>query len=74
MHAKPGDRIVIKGRHVGDSERSGEILEVRGADGTPPYLVRWETSRSVGLFYPGSDAVIEQQNAKRKSRAAADRS
>ena len=41
MHAAVGDRIHVSGTHVADHERDGEVLEVRGKDGTPPYVVPW---------------------------------
>jgi hypothetical protein len=59
MRAAVGDRIVIKGHHVGEPDRDAEILEVRGPDGGPPYLVRWSDDGHEGLFFPGSDAVVE---------------
>ena len=59
MQARVGDRIVIRGHHVGESIRDGEILDVRGPDGGPPYIVRWEDSGHETLFFPGSDALIE---------------
>ena len=59
MQASVGDRIVIKGHHVGEPDRDGEVLEVRGAEGGPPYLVRWEDSGREGLFFPGPDAVVQ---------------
>lgn len=55
----PGDRIVIKGHHVGEHERDGEILEVLGEDGGPPYLVRWSDDGHVSEFFPSSDAHVE---------------
>jgi len=58
MRANIGDRVVIRSRNVGVPERCGKIVEVRGADGTPPYLVEWDGG-SQGVFYPGSDATIE---------------
>ncbi|MGV3760183.1 MAG: DUF1918 domain-containing protein [Actinomycetota bacterium] len=58
MHAQVGDRIVIVGHKVGEHERDGEILEVRGEDGGPPFLVRWSDDGHEGLFFPGSDARI----------------
>ena len=42
MQAKPGDRIVIKGHHIGEPDRDCEVIDVRGPDGGPPYVVRWE--------------------------------
>ena len=56
MHAKPGDRIIIKGHHIGEPDRDGEVLEARGPDGGPPYLVRWGDSGHTGLLFPGADA------------------
>lgn len=41
MQAQVGDGLTVKGRHQGDEDRHGEIIQVIGADGTPPYLVRW---------------------------------
>lgn len=35
MKANVGDRLVIKGHHVGEHERDAEILEVRGEAGGP---------------------------------------
>ena len=34
VHAAVGDRLIVRGTHVDDSERDGEILEVRGEGGT----------------------------------------
>ncbi len=59
MKAAVGDRIVIKGHHIGEHERDAEILEVRGADGGPPYVVRWDDDGHEGLFFPGPDASVE---------------
>ena len=60
MQARVGDRIVIRGHRVGEPIRDGEILEVRGPDGGPPFIVRWEDTGHETLFFPGSDALIEQ--------------
>jgi hypothetical protein len=35
------------------------VVEVRGPDGTPPFVVRWDDSGHEVLFFPGPDAVIE---------------
>jgi hypothetical protein len=59
MKARVGDRLVIHGHRVGEPERDAEILEVRGTDGEPPYLVRWSDDGHEGLVYPGSDAYVE---------------
>lgn len=65
MNGNVGDQIVCKGRRVGAAERRGEILEVRGADGGSPYLVRWADGTE-GLIYPGSDATIEPTKGRRR--------
>jgi hypothetical protein len=59
MKAAVGDRLVIKGHHVGERDRDAEILEVRGEGGQPPWVVRWNDDGHEGLFFPGADAVIE---------------
>jgi hypothetical protein len=39
------------------------VIEVRGRDGGPPYVVRWSDGHE-GLTYPGPDAhVLESGNA-----------
>lgn len=58
MHGSVHDRITVLSPHVGEPNRDGEILEVRGTDGTPPYLVRWSDTGHEALFFPESDAVI----------------
>lgn len=59
MHAAVGDRLVVHSPHVGGPDRDGEVLEVRHADGTPPYVVRWEDSGRETLFFPGPDVTVQ---------------
>jgi hypothetical protein len=59
LRGAPGDRLVIRGHHTGEPERDGEILEVLGEDGAPPFLVRWEEDGRVSRAYPGSDSYIQ---------------
>jgi hypothetical protein len=68
MMAKVGDRLVLEGTHVGDHRRAGLIIEVRNADGTPPYLVRWLDDGHEAFVYPGVGARIEQTDADEDSR------
>lgn len=63
MKAQVGDRIVVRGHHVGEPDRHGEILEVRGDDGAPPYVVRWDNDEQEHVFFPGSDAIVEHDSA-----------
>jgi hypothetical protein len=55
--ASPGDRVIVHGHHQGEHARDGEILEVQGKNGGPPYLVRWTDGR-VSSLYPSSDVLI----------------
>jgi hypothetical protein len=57
MKAHVGDHIVVTAPTTGGAVRDGEIAEVRGTDGGPPYVVRWSQG-GTGLYYPGSDAHI----------------
>ncbi len=66
MQAARGDRLVIKGHHVGEPDRDAEILEVKAADGAPPWLVRWSDDGHEGLFFPGPDATIEHFEVHRR--------
>jgi hypothetical protein len=61
MKASVGDRIIVKGLHLGEPDRDGEILAVEGADGSPPYQVRWQADGHVSLFFPCVDAIVEHQ-------------
>lgn len=64
MNASVGDRIIVRGHQVGDPNRDGVIVEVHGADGQPPYVVRWSDGHE-GLFFPGSDATVEHAEPAR---------
>jgi hypothetical protein len=58
MKAQVGDELVVKGRHVGDPDRTGVIIKVIGEAGGPPYLVRWGDGHE-SSFYPTSGTVAE---------------
>jgi hypothetical protein len=34
------------------------ITEVRSADGSPPYVVRWLANDHIATVYPGPDALV----------------
>jgi hypothetical protein len=36
MQATVGDRVIIKGRHLGEPEGDGVIIALAGPDGQPP--------------------------------------
>jgi hypothetical protein len=50
LHARPGDRLVVRGHHTGEPQRDGEILKVLGQNGAPPYFVRWSDGHESELF------------------------
>ena len=57
MRAQVGDQLVVEGRTTNVPQQRGEVIEVRGEDGAPPYVVRWADGHE-GLVYPGPDAHI----------------
>ena len=58
MQAIAGDRLHVHSRNVGDPDRIAEIVEVRGEQGAPPYLVRFPDGHET-LMFPGPDSVVE---------------
>ncbi|HEY3007832.1 MAG TPA: DUF1918 domain-containing protein [Micromonosporaceae bacterium] len=58
MQATIGDRLHVHSNTVGAKDRVGEIVEVRGSNGGPPYLVRYPDGHE-SLVYPGPDCVVE---------------
>lgn len=66
MKAQVGDKLVIRGHKVGEHERVGRIVEVRGADGEAPWVVEWDDSEGQHLFWPGSDAEVIHQPLARE--------
>jgi len=59
MQASIGDKITVHSRRVGEPGRHGVITELRRADGSPPYVVRWEDGHEV-VFYPSADCTISR--------------
>lgn len=43
---------------MSQADRTCEVLEVEGVDGSPPYVVRWMDSGHSGVFFPGSDVLV----------------
>ena len=70
MQASVGDRLHIHGHAVGDPDRMGEIVEVKGQAGGPPYLVRFDDGHT-RLVFPGPDAVIEARKGRSRGGGAA---
>jgi hypothetical protein len=58
MRAAVGDRLHVHGRTVGSPDQTSEIIEIRGEDGAPPYLVRHADGHEA-LVFPGADTSLE---------------
>ena len=57
MRAQVGERLLFHGQKVGSADHSATVLEVRGEDGGPPYLVRFGDGHE-GLVFPGTDCQV----------------
>jgi hypothetical protein len=63
MRAHAGDHIIVASPTTGGVMRDGKIVEVRGANGSPPYLVLWSDRAKEVLYFPGADAHIDEARA-----------
>lgn len=70
MRAHVGDRIILAADHVDQPTRDGKIVEVRGADGGPPYLVEWSDGHT-GLIFPGPGSILRIGEAEEVAAPAA---
>jgi len=62
MYAEIGDRLVKEGLRTGLGERIGVIVEVRNVDGSPPYLVKWDSDGHQSLLFPEPDTFVMRGN------------
>lgn len=69
MRAMAGDVIRLRGNANGKHDRTGCVIEARGARGGPPYLVRFTDGR-VSLIYDAPGGLVERP-ASRISTAVA---
>jgi hypothetical protein len=54
MYAHVGDRLVVEG----DPARTGLIIGVPNADGSPPYIVKWQANGHIAMVFPGDFARL----------------
>lgn len=66
MEATIGDHICLRGNTVGHPDKHGEIVEVHGDGGEPPYLVRFDDGQT-RLLFPGPDALISRVPHQRRA-------
>jgi hypothetical protein len=59
MKAHVGDRLVPDG----DLHRTGLIIGVPNADGSPPYVVKWLNSGHIAMFFPGPYTKVIRHEA-----------
>jgi hypothetical protein len=68
MHAHPGDMLVVPHPQVGVPDRTGQILQVKGDNGSPPYVVQWNDDTRSESFIPGPEATITPKPPERGTR------
>lgn len=54
MRAKVGDWLVVPG----SESRTGLVIRVLGQDGTPPYVIKWQSDGHIAMVTPGPYARI----------------
>ncbi|MCW2499355.1 MAG: putative signal-transduction protein with domain [Frankiales bacterium] len=60
MHAVVGDHIAVPGRHVGEAGRAGLVVAVKGVEGGPPYVIRWDDGHE-STCYPGPETRVSHE-------------
>jgi len=79
--ATAGDWLLVRARTDSTHHRRGQILQARGPQGGPPYLVRWLDTGTEALVFPGPDSQVmseaavcelERQQRQRISRVQAE--
>lgn len=61
MQAHVGDSICIT--VLGDPPLVGEVVEVLGTDGSPPYRVKFPNGHEV-VMHPSPDMIIEHKQPR----------
>ena len=58
MFANVRDHLVLRGHGSGGHDLRGEIVEILGDAGAPPYVVRWPDGHE-SLFTASPDAYVD---------------
>jgi hypothetical protein len=61
MKASTGDRVFVESARPGH-QQTGRIVALRHADGSPPYVVRWDDTGKETVHFPREDCRIEPAN------------
>ena len=72
MKAKVGDWLVVKGATVEQPDQRGEITEVRSADGSPPYVVRWFGTITRPPCIPAPMPLLSTPQSRRRPTSGRD--
>lgn len=62
MEAHNGDRLVVKGRRIGQGRRSGEVTRVEGNPSHPRLWVRWDDGHKT-LLMPGPGVTVQPKRS-----------
>jgi len=54
MRANVGDWLVVPGPEI----RKGLVLRVLGRDGSPPYVIKWQSDGHIAMVTPGEYSRI----------------
>lgn len=54
MRANVGDLLVVPGPEI----RTGLVIRVLGPDGTPPYVIKWQSDGHIAMVTPGEYSRI----------------
>ena len=57
-HGSKGDRLIVKAHHIGESPRTGIVLEVLGEPDHVHYRVRWDEDGHESIFTPSNDVTF----------------
>ncbi len=58
-HGSKGDRLIVKAHHIGESPRTGIVLEVLGEPDHVHYRVRWDDDGHESIFTPSNDVTFK---------------
>jgi Domain of unknown function (DUF1918) len=58
MQPIPGDLLILKDVETGARVRDGQVVDIRGDDPTPIYLIRWSDTGNVEMYIADESAFI----------------
>jgi Domain of unknown function (DUF1918) len=65
IRIRQGDVISLTGRHVGDTGRTGEVVDVLGEELNPHYRVRWDDGHE-SVLYPTETMTVVRSKRRRR--------